>query len=81
MNVVEMSEEEMIEYIFKSFQDVCEKLEDANIDSEYIDMVLFEMFNLRMSINASRQEFEDILTDAINEPWDYTDLLANTTVH
>jgi hypothetical protein len=64
-----MSDEEIVDLTYNSLNAFCIMLEDKGIPAEYIDPVLLGLFGMRMSEGASRDEFEEMLQDAIDEPW------------
>ena len=68
-HVDKMSDEDVVDLIYLSLDQFCIMLEDKGIPGEYIDPVLLGLFGMRMSESASRDEYEEMLQDALDEPW------------
>lgn len=64
-----MTDEEIADITYNSLNAFCIMLEEKGIPADYIDAVLLGLFSMRMSENASRDEFEEMLQDALDDPW------------
>ena len=64
-----MTDEEIVDLTYTALDTFCIMLEEKGIPSEFIDPILLGLFGMRMSENASRDEFEEMLQDALDDPW------------
>jgi hypothetical protein len=80
-HVSALSEEDLITLVYTSLDAFCMLLEEKGIQGDYIDPVLLGLFSMRMSEDASRDEFEDMLQDAIDEPWEDSDWYNPPSFH
>jgi hypothetical protein len=76
-----LSEEDIITLVYTSLDAFCMLLEEKGIQGDYIDPVLLGLFGMRMSEDASRNEFEEMLQDAMDEPWEEDNWLSPPTFH
>lgn len=68
-DVNSMTDEQLTDLTYQSIDAICYILEEKGVPLELIDVVLLSLFGMRMSENASRDEYEEMLEDALNDPW------------
>lgn len=68
-----LSDEQILELLEITFSALCAKLEDSGVEPQYITGALFSEFANRMAAEGDRSQFEEILEEALEIPWeDYT---------
>lgn len=70
IDVSNLSEDEIIDLVLDSIDLLCETLENKNIDPSVIDSALFVMFSSRLEEAGAREDFDEILHEALEEQWE-----------
>ncbi len=70
IDVSNLTEDEIIDFVLDNIDLLCETLENKNIDPSIIDSALFAMFSNRLEEADARDEFDEILHEALEEQWE-----------
>lgn len=55
--------------VYATVEALCTTLETRGIESSFVDACLFMLFCERMYQNDSREEFEEMIEEALADPW------------
>lgn len=78
IDTTDMTEDEIIDLTLDCVEILCEILESKNVPADILDSALFVIFSQRMEDAGERDEFEDILSSALEEEWENS---SSKTIH
>lgn len=78
IDTTDMNEDEIIDLTLDCVETLCEILESKNVPADILDSALFVIFSQRMEDAGERDEFEDILSSALEEEWENS---SSKTIH
>lgn len=64
------ADQEMFDEVYSAMEELCTDLEVKGIPLDYIDVCLLKLFGQRMSQNSTREEYDAMLQDSMDEEWD-----------